>query len=134
MELFLFVANLLSQFKLLPAKEPPRLERQNNGTASTILPYLVRIEPRHWSTHLKCNTVRWIDSNALLLSIRSTTCCFYWLRVIVFINSASIFWACSWFSKNFCAKESDFFDRNILWTNALKKQHWSTGYLLLHNW
>ncbi|KAI6184581.1 hypothetical protein M3Y97_00611700 [Aphelenchoides bicaudatus] len=44
-ELFLFVANILSQFKLLPATNQPKLERQNNGTASTILPYKVRIEP-----------------------------------------------------------------------------------------
>jgi len=45
-ELHLFLGNIMSKFRLLPANELPRLERQNNSTASAIVPYKVRIESR----------------------------------------------------------------------------------------
>lgn len=46
LQLFLYTANILNQFKLLPATNLPILKRQNNGTASTILPYRMKIEHR----------------------------------------------------------------------------------------
>ncbi|KAI6238712.1 (pine wood nematode) hypothetical protein [Aphelenchoides fujianensis] len=47
MELFLFVANLLNQYRFLPGKEPPTLRKQNGGASLGTAPYRCRVERRH---------------------------------------------------------------------------------------
>ncbi|KAI6184603.1 hypothetical protein M3Y97_00614200 [Aphelenchoides bicaudatus] len=48
MELFLFTANIINQYKLSPTSEPPTLKKNGSGAAVGTQPYKCRVEKRPW--------------------------------------------------------------------------------------